>query len=198
METEVRVEQVRRIRKQRGLSQAKLAAQADIDPSTVNQVEMGRRKPSTATLEKLADALSVEVADLFPKGQAPLFDPEDQRREDDGEPPWYGEPGFFDADEIARLAPWLAKRGLVLLAMPQRDFADRAGGADPDEAELLLAKIKREWGSLREEWEQPATPQAVSLALFRLSARVMQLEERVRAARGSPASQVGGRNKATA
>jgi transcriptional regulator with XRE-family HTH domain len=78
------LEQLKHIRKERGLSQAKLAARAGIDPSTVNQIETGARKPTTATLEKLAEALDIELADLFrgyalPKAQKPLWSDEPER-----------------------------------------------------------------------------------------------------------------------
>ena len=66
------MDRVRELRFERGLSQAKLAARAGIDPSTVNQIETGKRSPSANSLNKLARALEVEVADLFPKGQSPL------------------------------------------------------------------------------------------------------------------------------
>jgi transcriptional regulator with XRE-family HTH domain len=66
------MDRVRELRIERGLSQAKLAARAGIDPSTVNQIETGKRSPSANSLNKLARALEVEVADLFPKGQPPL------------------------------------------------------------------------------------------------------------------------------
>jgi transcriptional regulator with XRE-family HTH domain len=66
------MEELKRLRKARGLSQAKLAALADLDPSTVSQIETGARRANTRTLERLAAALGAEVADLFPKGQAPL------------------------------------------------------------------------------------------------------------------------------
>jgi transcriptional regulator with XRE-family HTH domain len=63
------MEQLKRLRKERGLSQAKLAALADIDPSTMNQIERGAREPSTTTLKKLAAALDVTLAELLdPKG----------------------------------------------------------------------------------------------------------------------------------
>jgi transcriptional regulator with XRE-family HTH domain len=63
------MEQLKRLRKERGLSQAKLAALADIDPSTMNQIERGVREPSTTTLRKLATALDVTLAELLdPKG----------------------------------------------------------------------------------------------------------------------------------
>ena len=69
---EVCVEELRRFRREKKLSQAKLAALADLDPSTVNQLETGTRRANMRTLEKLAGVLGVEVADLFPKDQAPL------------------------------------------------------------------------------------------------------------------------------
>lgn len=78
------MEELRRIRKERGLSQAKLAARAGLDPATVNQIELGKRKPTTSSLEKLAEALDVELAELFkgyampPKAQAPLWSDEAQ------------------------------------------------------------------------------------------------------------------------
>jgi transcriptional regulator with XRE-family HTH domain len=73
-------QEIRRLREERGWSQAKLAASADMGVSGVSQIETGTRNPSAVTLAKLAAALGVEVADLFPKAQAPLsFDaPEDE------------------------------------------------------------------------------------------------------------------------
>lgn len=79
-QAEVCMDELRRLRKARGLSQAKLAALADLDPSTVSQIETGARRANTRTLERLAAALGAEVPDLFPKGQAPLPDFEDERR----------------------------------------------------------------------------------------------------------------------
>jgi transcriptional regulator with XRE-family HTH domain len=66
------MEELRRLRREKKLSQAKLAALADLDPSTVNQLETGTRRANMRTLEKLAGVLGVDVGDLFPKVQAPL------------------------------------------------------------------------------------------------------------------------------
>lgn len=70
------MQKLRRLREERGLSQVKLAARADVNPSTVNQIERGARDPSPATLRKLADALDVSLVELLeadsPKGRAPL------------------------------------------------------------------------------------------------------------------------------
>jgi transcriptional regulator with XRE-family HTH domain len=69
------MEQLKRLREERGLSQVKLAARADLNPATVNQIERGARNASPGTLRKLADALGVSLVNLiegnYPKGQAP-------------------------------------------------------------------------------------------------------------------------------
>src|SRR5215208_2162783 len=59
------METLRRLRTEKGLSQARLAARAEVDPSTVNQIERGAREASPATLRKLAAALDVGIADLL-------------------------------------------------------------------------------------------------------------------------------------
>ena len=61
--------ELKRLRTERGLSQAKLAARADLDPSTVNQIERGARAPTLETLRKLAAGLDVSLAELL--GEAP-------------------------------------------------------------------------------------------------------------------------------
>ena len=68
------MERLKRLRAEKRLSQARLAARAELDPSTVNQIERGAREASPATLRKLADALGVSLADLLeesPKAPAP-------------------------------------------------------------------------------------------------------------------------------
>ncbi len=69
-----------RIREERGLSQQGLADASGVNKATINQIERGRRSPNLETLEKLADALAVEMGDFFPKAEAPLPDFEDERR----------------------------------------------------------------------------------------------------------------------
>ena len=69
--------EIRHIREAKGWSQAKLAAAADTSVSAVSQIETGGRNPSAVTLEKMAEALDVGVADFFPKAEAPsLLDAE--------------------------------------------------------------------------------------------------------------------------
>jgi transcriptional regulator with XRE-family HTH domain len=70
------MEKLTRLREERGLSQVKLAARADLNPATVNQIERGMRNASLGTLRKLADALDVSLYELLeeevPKVQVPL------------------------------------------------------------------------------------------------------------------------------
>jgi transcriptional regulator with XRE-family HTH domain len=63
--------EIRRLREERGWSQAKLAGAADMGTSGISQIETGARNPSAVTLSKIAEALEVEVADLFPKDLSP-------------------------------------------------------------------------------------------------------------------------------
>jgi transcriptional regulator with XRE-family HTH domain len=64
--------EVRRLRQEKCWGQKELAFHANLAQSVISEIETGKRSPSARTLRKLAAALEVEVADLFPKGQAPL------------------------------------------------------------------------------------------------------------------------------
>jgi transcriptional regulator with XRE-family HTH domain len=66
------VQEVRRMRQERGWNQTELAFRSRLAPSVISQIENGKRDPSAGTLKKLAKALEVDVADLFPKAQASL------------------------------------------------------------------------------------------------------------------------------
>lgn len=56
---------IKRLRKLRGLSQEELSEKVDIDPKHLSRIEVGRGFPSLDTLERLADALNVELKDFF-------------------------------------------------------------------------------------------------------------------------------------
>ncbi len=66
------MEELRRIREGAGISQSELARRSGVDRATINKIEQGRRSPSIATLEALAETMGVEVADFFPKTQPQL------------------------------------------------------------------------------------------------------------------------------
>jgi transcriptional regulator with XRE-family HTH domain len=61
------MQHIRELRAERGLTQVKLAVAADMNPATLNRIEQGKANPNLKTLEKLAAAMDVEVADFFPK-----------------------------------------------------------------------------------------------------------------------------------
>ena len=67
------MEELTRLRAEQGWTQQRLADESNVNKATINQIEKGRRSPNVETLEKLADALGVGVADFFPKAQAPLW-----------------------------------------------------------------------------------------------------------------------------
>jgi len=58
---------VRELREEKGVTQVGLAVAAGMDPATLNRLEMGKANPNLKTLERLADALGVQVVDFFPR-----------------------------------------------------------------------------------------------------------------------------------
>ena len=52
-------------RKRRGFSQEDLATASDLDRSHIGYLEQGRRRPTIATLFKIAKALDVSLEQLF-------------------------------------------------------------------------------------------------------------------------------------
>ncbi len=100
--------EVRRLRQEKGWNQAELAFHAKLAPSVISEIETGKRDPSAGTLRKLADALEVDVPDLFErtralKAQAPL--PFDEARDEatEAERREYSYPWPWMADALAKL-----------------------------------------------------------------------------------------------
>jgi len=56
---------VRRLRRQRGMSQEVLSGLADISRSHLAEIEAGRVHPTVETLWKLAEALELPLSKLF-------------------------------------------------------------------------------------------------------------------------------------
>ncbi|MDT8837798.1 helix-turn-helix domain-containing protein [Paraburkholderia fungorum] len=63
-------EAIRRVRKERGLSQEQLALTAEVDLSYLGRVERGDNAAALLTLKRIADALGVTMAALM--GEANL------------------------------------------------------------------------------------------------------------------------------
>ncbi len=66
------MESVRRIRREKGLSQQELANLAGVGQDSISAIETGKHEPHPRTLRKLAEALDVEVADFFREPAVPL------------------------------------------------------------------------------------------------------------------------------
>jgi transcriptional regulator with XRE-family HTH domain len=70
------VERLAELRESQALTLRDLAERSGVDANTINQVELGHRKPRPSTLRKLAKALDVEVREFFeepvPLGEAPV------------------------------------------------------------------------------------------------------------------------------
>jgi transcriptional regulator with XRE-family HTH domain len=62
---------LRRLRKNLGLSMRELAARADVAASFVSRIEAGKASPTIMTLQKLLEALGVEVVEFFQQEDAP-------------------------------------------------------------------------------------------------------------------------------
>jgi transcriptional regulator with XRE-family HTH domain len=119
------VDELRSIRKRRGLTQADLAARTGVSEFTISEIEAGKRpnaRPST--LRKLAKGLGVTVADL------------------------YGEPFDPKAPAPPSLAGWLEERcGHAYLALTKDEFEemfDRIPEGAAERRELAL-NVNREY-----------------------------------------------------
>jgi len=66
------VERLAELRESQALTLRDLAERSGVDANTINQVELGHRKPRPSTLRKLAKALDVEAADFFREPALPL------------------------------------------------------------------------------------------------------------------------------
>ncbi len=59
------MDEVKRLRLEKGWSQNELAYHAKLAPSVISLIETGKRDPNATTLRKLAEALEVRIPDLF-------------------------------------------------------------------------------------------------------------------------------------
>jgi transcriptional regulator with XRE-family HTH domain len=123
--------EIRRAREARGWSQAKLAAGADMGVSGISQIETGARNPSVVTLSKIADALGIEVVDLFPKPQTP-------------------QPSLEDAalsealqEALAILFQGLARRGQGIVEQSLREGPSEALSRELNEYSAEVAALHR-------------------------------------------------------
>ena len=123
--------EVKRLRQKREWNQTELAYHAGLAPSVISQIENGKRDPSSRTLRKLAEALGVEVGDLFPKGQAPLPSLEDAARSE-----------AFESD-LAVLYRGLARRGHQILQQSREHGSPAAFSRETAEFHNMGQALRR-------------------------------------------------------
>jgi len=63
---------IRKIRKERGLTQKELADLTDLNEVTIRRYELGERRPKIDNLIKIAKAIEVEVKDLLGEREVPI------------------------------------------------------------------------------------------------------------------------------
>lgn len=56
---------IQRIRREKDLSQEEVAHRADIHQTYLSGVETGKRNPSILVVERIADALGVDISEIF-------------------------------------------------------------------------------------------------------------------------------------
>jgi transcriptional regulator with XRE-family HTH domain len=123
--------EIRRAREARGWSQAKLAAGADMGVSGISQIETGARNPSVVTLSKIADALGIEVVDLFPKPQTPQPSLEDAAQSEALQ------------EALAVLFQGLARRGQGIVEQSLREGPSEALSRELNEYSAEVAALHR-------------------------------------------------------
>ena len=123
--------EIRRAREARGWSQAKLAAGADMGVSGISQIETGARNPSVVTLSKIADALGIEVVDLFPKPQMPQPSVEDAAQSEALQ------------EALAVLFQGLARRGQGIVEQSLREGPSEALSRELNEYYAEVAALHR-------------------------------------------------------
>lgn len=182
--------EVKRLREKRGWSRTKLAAAADMSASGVSMIESGQRNLTTTTLAKLAEALDVGVAELFPKAEEPLpFEELEQRALNQASVPG-------KTLRPATLA-WLEARGLRYTAMPNEEFHEMSApggvGVPPSRLAELIKEIVREVEELGTILKETEPPPGALHAFDRARSRwfVLSLQMQVQATQAASRLQAG-------
>jgi putative transcriptional regulator len=155
-------EEVKRLRQAKGWTQEQLAVYAGSSQPTVNLLEAGKRNPSATTLEKLARALGVEVAEFFPKGLSSSPEPSfDDVLDDERRTAWEATVGRArDLRDPVRAQMWRARN--EWRASKRRGEADVARRGYLDEMGNLLQEAYGAYTALGEAYIQAALTQGGS------------------------------------
>lgn len=58
-------ERVKKLRTQRKMSQLELSQKAQLDLTTINEIENGNREPMLRTIWRITNALNISLKDMF-------------------------------------------------------------------------------------------------------------------------------------
>lgn len=58
-------ERIRQVRKEKNITQEKLAELAKVDPKSIVDIESGKRNPTVKTINKISQALKVPLSNLL-------------------------------------------------------------------------------------------------------------------------------------
>ena len=116
------------LRERRALTLRELAEMSGVAADTINQIELGHRKPRPSTLRKLARALGVDVEEFYAEPAVPL--------------PEAPKAGRLSAIDVAKDG---ARRQIAL--EKQAMFGGRSeGGLDQRHANEAMRRLREEYG----------------------------------------------------
>jgi transcriptional regulator with XRE-family HTH domain len=154
-EQEVSVSELAKIRRSKGFTQRSLAEVADMSPSSIYEIEVGRRKPNPSTLRKLAAALGVEVVDLLEEEERPKA--------------------------IAPKSPkeWLRAHNVLLLSLTEEELSDHFAALYSEVGERFADRINSEWQAVKMACDLAPDPNAqiVREAYVHAASRYLQATE---------------------
>jgi len=139
------VQELRIARSRAGMTLMELEAASGVGASTISKIERGVTRPQAITLHKLADALGVEVGELYPKAPAP--------------------PHNAGAEALAQLEDSPKNEQL-------RNHFNHIKNLDSKALAAKLEELGEQYARVHAEWEEAAEEDAASPAAFSLASQV--------------------------
>lgn len=133
------MDQLAELRERRALTLRELAEMSGVAADTINQIELGHRKPRPSTLRKLARALGVDVEELMPPKT--------------GAPSTPGQPEKERSTSLEDVKTLLTTRlGSAWLTLPDEEWDKWWLGIPREEVVNRFKQIEAEWQLLKYEW----------------------------------------------
>ena len=151
------MERLAELRERRALTLRELSAMSGVAADTINQIELGRRKPRPSTLRKLAKALDVEVADFFREPEAPKAPSVPQ-----------------SLDELRDFLK--ARLGSAWIALPDDEWSNWWRGVSMEEATKRYRQILAESKLIYDTWTSKEDVMALARSGFHVLRFVRRLE----------------------